>query len=345
MIDVDTLISTTAGHALSVEQTVVTEPARSLTVLGGCIDRPQLRGVETTMSMLDIRHPGYSLRNGYLIDPARRVVYERRVVEKFGSLRVGTSPLEQPVRIDGTVAWLWSSPNYGHWLLLALPLIEHYRSRLGCDPDYYYLGSPTRAYQLDSLEMLGISRERILTHAVEADRLLIAISDRNADYDTNFLLFADSQLQTETGAAVKTARRLFVSRSGASHRRLVNELECAHALGDAFGVELVSTEGMSLADEIDLFRRAALVVGAHGAGLTNLAFAPASARVVELASTTYWDSLFAQIASVKGQSYGLIRGRPTRGRLGVPASWHDFEIDVEKLLEVVRAALDEPSAN
>ena len=341
MIDVDTLISTTSDQAVSLVQSVVSEPARSLTVLGDGSERPQLRGVETTISMLDIRDPGYSLRNGYLLDPARRVVYEKKVGGRFGSLRVGMAPLEQAVRIDGTVAWLWSTPNYGHWLLLALPLIEHYRSLLGGDPDYYYLGSPARAYQFESLDMLGISRERVLTRGVTAGRLLVAIADRHGDYDTEFLLFADGHLQPWTRAAVAAQRRLFVSRSGASHRRLVNELECARVLGDTFGFELVSTEGMSLADEIEMFRGAALVVGAHGAGLTNIAFAPSAARVVELASTTYWDSIFAQIASVKGQSYALIRGRSTRGRLGVPASWHDFEIDVEKLVDVVRAALDE----
>jgi capsular polysaccharide biosynthesis protein len=268
-----------------------------------------------------------------------RVAHEKKVVADVRSRRIGLSPLEEPVRLDGTVAWLWSYPNYGHWLLLALPLVEHYRSVLGGDPDYYYVGAPVYEYQLESLEMLGISRERVVSHAVTADRVLAAIADRHGDYDTDFLLFAERQLEPDASTAVDPGKRLFVSRAGAGHRRLVNELACARALQDAFGVELVSTDGLSLAEEIALFRGASLVVGAHGAGLTNVAFAPPTARVVELASTTYWDSLFAQIASVKGQTYALVRGRSTRVRLGVPASWHNFEIDIEDLVAVVGEAV------
>ena len=342
MIDVETLVSNDPCTGVSVDRAAVSEPPRSLLLIDASPERPVLRGVDTTISLLDIRDDAFSLRNGYLVDPRLRVVYESKVVETFRSLRIGVTPLERPTHVDGTVAWLWNAPNYGHWLLLALPLIEHYRSTLGGDADYYYLGAPTYPYQLEALEMLGISRDRALTHSISADRLLVAIADRRADYDTDNLLFADRQL--EATARPSGDRRLFVTRSGASHRRLVNEDECVRALEDAYGVELVSTAGMSLPDEVELFRGASLVVGPHGAGLTNFVFAGSDARVVELASTTYWDSLFAQIASVKGQQYALIRGPATRVRFGVPASQHDFEIDVPTLLRVVGAALGEPTA-
>jgi capsular polysaccharide biosynthesis protein len=340
MVDVDRLMSHgTHLEGVRVERSVHEEPARTALLIPGSDDPPRIPGATTTVSLLDVTHPGYSLRNGYLTDPDLRLVGETKVARVFHSMRAAMVPLEKPVHVRGTVALLSTARNYGHWLLLALPLVARYRALLSHDPDYYYVGSGPSQLQVESLELLGIPRERVLGHAVRADRLLAVIPDRADGYDSDFLLFADTALRRDATNAV-APRRIFVSRSGASHRRLVNEHRCASALRTDFGVELIQTEGMSLDEEIDLFRSAELIVGAHGAGLTNIAFAPEGARVVELVSSTYWDSIFAQLAAAKRQRYALIRGRSTGIRRGVPAARHDFEIDVTRLVDVVGAALE-----
>ena len=340
MIDVDGLLATTReqSHIVARRRVYEEPPRTSIAVLAGD-PIPPLASVRTTLSLLDISDPGFSFRNGYLVDPGRRVVNERKVRPLFDSLKVGLAPLEQPRHLDGSVAWLWTSANYGHWLLYALPLIQYYRSYLGSDPDFYYVGAPVRGYQLESLEMLGIPRNRVVEHAVQADRLLAAIPDREGGYDADLLLFADRALRPRSRSERDPGRRLFVSRASADHRRLLNEVDCADALRDAYGVELVATEGMALADEIDLFREAELVIGGHGAGLSNIVFAPTGARLVELTSTSYWSSPFGEIAALKRQPHALLRGRHGRFQLGLPREWHDFEIDVSRLIDVVGAAL------
>jgi glycosyl transferase family 61 len=346
MIDVDGLLATTREQKhFTVQRRVYEEPRRSSISVPAGDPIPPLENVRTTLSLLDISDPGFSFRNGYLVDPSRRVVYEQKVLPLFDSLRVGLTPLEQPRRLQGSVACLWTSANYGHWLLYALPLIQYYRSYLRSDPDYYYVGAPARGYQLESLEMLGIPRKRIVEHAVQADRLLAAIPDRQGGYDADLLLFADRALRPAARPRQDPGRRLFVSRASAEHRRLLNEADCAAALQDVYGVELVATEEMALADEIDLFRTARLVVGAHGAGLSNIVFAPAGTRLVELTSTSYWSPPVAEIAALKRQPHALLRGRLGRFQLGLPREWRDFEIDVSRLVEVVGAALapDDPS--
>jgi len=344
MIDVDTLLEDGPREGVSIQRSTLEEPPRALRTLALSDEFPPLRGVQTTISLLNISDPSFALRNGYLVDGEQRIVYEKHVLGSFNSLRIAHEALEQPERIEGTVAWLWNATNYGHWLLYALSLVKYYRDALGGDPDYYYVGSPVRGYQVESLEMLGIARERILARAVQADRLLVAIRDRALDYDSQLFTFAGQSLAPpERRTEMHTSRRrLFVSRVGATHRRLLNEDDAAEALERAAQVELVSTAGMSLADEIALFRQAELVVGGHGAGLSNLVFAPAGTSIVDLASSTYWDSLFAQASSVMGHSYALVRGRTRGVRFGVPASMHDFEIDVDRLVEVVQSAVGAP---
>ena len=342
MIDVDTLVGNGPLGGVAVQRSTIEEPPRVLRKLALSDELPPLRGVRTTISLLDISDPSFAIRNGYLVDGQQRIIYEKNVVPSFTSLRIAHEALERPERIGGTVAWLWNATNYGHWLLYALSLVHYYREALGGDPDYYYVGSPVRAYQIESLEMLGIPRQRILARAVRADRLLVAIRDRALDYDSPLFTFAGRSLapSQRPSDAQTNGRRLFVSRTGATHRRLLNEAEAAAALEGVAQVELVTTDGMSLADEIALFREAELVVGGHGAGLSNLVFAPRGTSIVDLASSTYWDSLFAQASAVMGHSYALVRGRTRGVRLGVPASMHDFEIDVDRLVEVVRSAVD-----
>ncbi len=314
-----------------------TEPARTLEVLPGSDETCSLEGVDTTVSLVDVRDRRYSLRGSYLIDPRRRVVYETRLVPSMRFHRISIAPLESVEHVDGVVACLCQAPSYGHWNLMALPLIRYYRELLGGDPDFYYCGSRVSPWQLESLEMLGIDRSRILKHGVTADRLLVAIADRRQGYDESFLLFADENLLPKP-AVTHANRRILVSRASASMRRLVNEEECARALG-SYGFEVVTTEALSLLEEIELFRQAEVVLGVMGAGLTNAIFAPAGTPLISLAAST-WESQIEQIAAVKQHPFALIHGPAAGPRVGIPELAHDFSIDVGRVVRVVEAALE-----
>jgi hypothetical protein len=340
MIDVDTFEKEHPDRpGVSIERSSNEEPPRTLSVIPGSTYLPTSRSVRTTLQVLDISAAGYSLRHRHLIDPDRRVIYEREVVPSFPLSRIAVMPLERPSHLDGVVACLCQAPNYGHWNLLALPLVSHYRRVLGTDPDYYYVGSPLSSWQLESLRLLGIPESRLVQHAVTADRILVAIADRSGDVDTEFLLYADRALSPAPSPPRTPSRRLFVSRARASRRRLVNERACAGALAEAFGLELVATEGMSLSEEIALFREAELVVGASGAGLTNAIFAPSGSALIQLAPENPEDSLISQIAAAKNLRYGFLRGQPVGLRIGVPAGQCDFTVNVQSVTELVRSAL------
>jgi hypothetical protein len=335
MITVDDLLEERA-EGVTVTCTDLTEEPRTLTVLPGSDPVPGLGGVETRLALVDVTAPGWAFRGGFLADQRRRLVYERHVAPNFPRMRVGLVPLERPRRVQGTVATLAQANNYGHWLLLALPLVDWYRRHLGSDPDHYYAGASVSELQLESLESLGVERTRVLTGPVAGDRHVAAITDRKFGYDTSFLRFADDRLLGPASAAGGV--RVLVSRGDARHRRLLNEDELAAALAETYGVERVSTATLALHEEIELFNDAELVVGAHGAGLTNIAFAHENAALVEIAGDTYWDSLFAQIAAVRHQRYGLVRGPADRDRAA--ASTHDFSVDVGRVVGLVGAALE-----
>ena len=74
---------------------------------------------------------------------------------------------------------------------------------------------------------------------------------------------------------------LFLSRNDAAMRKILNEDEIIPALKD-LGFTIMRASDMPLADQIEAFRQAKVVVSAHGAGLTNILFCRPGTRLVEI---------------------------------------------------------------
>lgn len=87
--------------------------------------------------------------------------------------------------------------------------------------------------------------------------------------------FVDPQTPTEGG------RPLFISRADVADKRILNEPAVLAATRQVLGeVEVVNFRGLSLAAQVALFRRAPVVVGAVGQGLTNLLFAENKLHII-----------------------------------------------------------------
>jgi capsular polysaccharide biosynthesis protein len=83
---------------------------------------------------------------------------------------------------------------------------------------------------------------------------------------------------------------------------MLNE-DAVEALMQAHGFACVSLTGMTLAEQIALFRGAEVVAGGHGAGLTNVVFCQPGARVLELATTDYPNACMASLGRTRGLDY------------------------------------------
>src|SRR5205814_1773554 len=74
-------------------------------------------------------------------------------------------------------------------------------------------------------------------------------------------------------------KRVYISREGVAHRRVINEDAVMSAL-EREGFLAVDTSRLSIAEKIDVFKDASLIVGVHGAGLTHSLFAPEHQQLV-----------------------------------------------------------------
>ena len=111
--------------------------------------------------------------------------------------------------------------------------------------------------------------------------------------------------------ATNRTRRLYIGRSAHYDQRLPTEdRQSLSELLTRFGFEFISPESMSFREQVSAAAEAEIIVGPHGAGLTNLVFSHRNCMVLELASRVSGEASlrpwFFQLASSRGQPYGAL---------------------------------------
>lgn len=83
---------------------------------------------------------------------------------------------------------------------------------------------------------------------------------------------------------VPASRKIYLSRQGTRYRTIANQKETEKVLDD-LGFEKLETEKLSFQEQMAIFSEAKILIGVHGAGLTNCAFMPQGSVVYELHPT------------------------------------------------------------
>ena len=134
------------------------------------------------------------------------------------------------------------------------------------------------------------------------------------------------------GGATDATSVLYVSRASATRRRLVDEAALLDELARV-DVECVDLAGLSVKEQALLFRDAQVVVGIHGAGLTNLAFCREGAQVVELFPPRKKTACFANFAYEKKLVYRALWG--CERITGMGAGLEDFRLGSQGIQDVI----------
>lgn len=329
------------GEQATVSVTRVHEPP-----LGGSDGRddagPPPRPVHTAYVTVDVRSGTVALSNNHLVAPGRRVVSESRA--GFAHLRVAKERLESPIHLPGSLALLSNAwvENYYHWLCFALPNLRVVLEVLGGPPDHVYVGRPLRPFHLETLAAFGMDASRVLERGATADRVVATFPDRGGAPDRASLAFVRDRLGRSASTRAprpRPGRRLFIRRGATRHRRLLGADAIERWLVQAHGFELLTMDGRTVAEQVELFADAAIVVAPHGAALTNLLFARPGLEVVELLphDTDHVEfGYFAELSAFVGAHHVRVRGRGVTG----PAMRGTLQ-DIDTDLDALRTAVDE----
>jgi hypothetical protein len=228
---------------------------------------------------------GVVFRNLKLFRPS--IVHPRLVPEFVGAFLLRQwrrhSRQVMPAEPVALVHDQWSFNNYYHWMVDTLPrLLVLQRHFPGCQ---LLVPEPTPAYVRQTAAMFGF--ERLLPvsrgEVLQVPQLLLPELAAFPGYQDPELTRATREvvLKALGGSAQPGGRRIYVSRARQKLRRLVNEAALEPMLRQ-YGFETVFFEDLSFEQQVTLLQQTAVLVGVHGANLTNMLFLAPQATVVEI---------------------------------------------------------------
>lgn len=303
--------------------------------------------------LLVVENGRFSFRNDLFLDDQLRVVYPE-TLPLAGMLSSREYAPRRCTKVSGTVAYLSNTwiENYYHWMQLTLPLLRLYRVLAPDIPiDYYYVGERSLApFHYESLRRAGISPDRLIRTPCTADVMLVAsyvhrpqngglaYRDSRGQEFVRDLFAAEVQRGME-----QDPTRLYVGRAGDRKRRVANEPNLVTQLS-AYGFSSLSLAGRTVAEQAGLFASAEMIVGVHGAALTNTIFARPGAAIVEILPPGFAEASFmAAAAHAHLDHYYVVGDAPITADGPFTPRHQDLRLDPEKLQRVLAlASIDHP---
>jgi capsular polysaccharide biosynthesis protein len=199
-----------------------------------------------------------------------------------------------PLKLPGTVFSMLSGGgtinNYGHWLMDALPRFHLLKeSGLLDTVDWFLIPSMRYDYQRDAVKILGIPANKIIEgdkiRHIQGDNLIATTAPRGEHVlipEWSFRFIRDTYVPV-SGDKPLYPPMVHISRKDSSFRNVLNEDEMVKIL-EPYGFVNITLSKLSLLEKVNLFAHADVVIGASGAGLTNLFFSKEGGKLIELFS-------------------------------------------------------------
>lgn len=219
-------------------------------------------------------------------------------------------PLTTVQEVNGTVATiaLDGASNYYHWMVEILPRL-YLLKQAGIEYDYLYTPALRHRFQTNTLEYLGVD----LTRTIEAGKekhikptkvifpSQAARSCVTPRWVIDFLRSAFlGDYQPHHGK-----KRIFISRTSSAIRHIINEDELFSVV-EPFGFERVYMEKLTIQEQAQLAHECEIIMGTHGAGMTNIIFARSGTTIIELFQEHLYDCFF-EISQTMGFKHHCIK--------------------------------------
>lgn len=239
---------------------------------------------------------------------------------------------------EGVLLSLPWNHNLFHWLIEMLPRLQLVDEVPELQQLPLLVPASAPAFVRDSLRITGHADRTVHLDDGVYRAGTLHIPTRLAE-TANVSPLAVAWLDAHFPRAPERGRRLYISRGDAAGRYVTNDDDVSRMLEDELGFETLVMSELSLEDQVRAFREASVVVGAHGAAFSHVAFSPPGATLIEIFQDSHFNHCYCSLAAIRGVHYGFLVAR--RRGLGM-------EVDLDALRRVThrgiaRAADDRPS--
>ncbi len=239
-------------------------------------------------------------------------------------LRVGDSEVKRTIPAGISLLGC-ATANYIHWLTETFPKLALLENLEGYKDFPLIMDADLHPNILESIRLLNTDKRELISlkrgEIMSVERL-ISISPvayipfdfrpglelKKGDITPDYALYSPDGLRavrhklTELSQSTEgtSKKKLFLRRTGTS-RQMSNAAEVEELLLE-LGFEIVEPETLTLQEQVCLFSKAELIVGAGGAALGNIVFAPEGCHVVVLSTWSPYTIhyYFSNLASILG---------------------------------------------
>jgi capsular polysaccharide biosynthesis protein len=142
-------------------------------------------------------------------------------------------------------------------------------------------------------------------------KLILADDQSQGAYDACYnALFGELTFE---GFNPQTPEKVFISRKGT--RSLINESEVEQSL-QAYGFKKYYFEDIPISEQWSVARNAKVIVGMHGAALSNLVFNSNKVKLIELFHPGYVIDMYRNMANAVGGTWCGVSGQITKDVIG-----------------------------
>ena len=239
-------------------------------------------------------------------------------------------------RIPGRTLWVvdqWSG-NYYHWMVESLTKILSVRRPF----DEFTILIPSSfkqsGFQESSLKLLNIRFEYFddVSEIAYCNELYLPLnvaitSTCNPPYIR--------KLRTLLRAPVNEApadSRIYISRRLAERRKISNEAAVIEIL-ERYQFKVIDCETLSFSEQREMASKTSVMIGLHGAGLTNMLFMSAGKTVFELRRESEENFCYENLAEALHLQYKFLECK----NMGDDPHNSDFYVNLERLEEALKS--------
>ena len=259
-------------------------------------------------------------------------------------------------KINGTALSLvtMKGEQFYHWIFDMLPKLASL-NRTGIslrEVDQIIVNSRSSGFMKETLGIIGLPEDKLIDTQtyphIKADRMIVPSTPAGVGNPTAWICqyLRDTFLPVKAELPADTSKRVFISRSQAQFRRILNEAEVLRAIG-AFGFKPYVLEQMSYKEQVALFAQAEVILAPHGAGLSGLVYCDPGTKVLECYSPQYVNACFYALANTMKLDYHYLLGEGWAPKEGIDLAINhaDITMDSNKLIQALEQAGISPVAS
>jgi hypothetical protein len=200
---------------------------------------------------------------------------------------------------------VWSG-NYFHWTLEILPMLQAVIQYQDVYEDEVTLlvEHNAKPWVFESLRAFGFSKILPIQNMhYKIKKLLVPPVGRRDGYT----LPGSIKFLRSNEIHPRSVKMVYISRSDATKRQIINESEVISFLGGRGFTPLVLSQ-YDWRDQVSVMKGADIVIGPHGAGLANIAYCQPGTKVIEISTPEYINPCFFTLAAAAGLDYRLLIG-------------------------------------